>query len=103
MKNEKPASLLKTRFKDLTPDQVASLEKPLGTSDRPFPMWGAQRVDHDNRAGLEQVLSVIADDTYPMKVFSERPYKEVIALAYADMPTPSMLQLLSSEVAIRLL
>jgi hypothetical protein len=93
MKNEKSASLLKTRLKDLTPDQVASLEKPLGTSDRPFPMWGAQRVDHDNRAGLEQVLSVIADDTYPMKVFSERPYKEVIALAYADMPTPSMLQL----------
>lgn len=92
MKKEKP-SILKTPFKDLTPEDLKSLEKPLGTSDRPYPMWGAQRIEHNGRADLEQVLSVIADDTYPMKVFSERPYKEVIALAYCDMPVPSMLPL----------
>ena len=92
MTKEKP-SLLKTKLKDLTPDELASLEKPLGTSDRPFPMWGSQRVEHNGRTDLEQVLSVIADDTYPMKVYSERPYKEVIALAYGDMPTPAMLPL----------
>jgi hypothetical protein len=92
MTNEKP-SLLKTKLKDLTPAELQSLEKPLGTSDRPFPMWGSQRVEQNGRSDLEQVLSVIADDTYPMKVYSERPYKEVIALAYGDMPTPSMLPL----------
>ncbi len=73
---------------------VAELEKPLGTSDRPYPMWGSQRVEHeDGESSLEQVLSVIADDAYPMKVYSERPYKEVIALTYCDMPVPSMLPL----------
>jgi len=72
----------------------ASLEKPLGTSDRPFPMWGTQRIDHeDGQSSLQQILSVIADDTHPMKVYSERSYKEVIALAYCDMPVPSMLPL----------
>lgn len=92
MKNNK-TSPLKTPLKDLTPEDLKSLEKPLGTSDRPYPMWGSQRVEHNGRADLEQVLSVIADDTYPMKVFSDRPYKEVIAMAYADMPVPSMLPL----------
>ncbi|MDF3025214.1 MAG: hypothetical protein K0R10_2575, partial [Alphaproteobacteria bacterium] len=92
MKNNK-ISPLKTPLKDLTPEDLKSLEKPLGTSDRPYPMWGSQRVEHNGRADLEQVLSVIADDTYPMKVFSDRPYKEVIAMAYADMPVPSMLPL----------
>ena len=85
--------LLKTKLKDLTPELIAELEKPLGTSDRPFPMWGSQRVEYDGRTNLEQVLSVIADDNYPMKVYSERSYKEVIALAYCDMVVPSMLPL----------
>ena len=72
----------------------SQLVKPLGTSTRPFPMWGTQRVDHeDGNSSLRQVLSVIADDTHPLKVYSERPYKEVMALAYCDMPVPSMLQL----------
>lgn len=93
MKNDKKPSPLKTPMKDLKPEDVKSLERPLGTSDRPYPMWGSQRIEHNGRADLEQVLSVIADDTYPMKVFSERPYKEVIAMAYCDMPTPSMLPL----------
>lgn len=92
MTKNKP-SPLKTPLKDLTAEEIKSLEKPLGTSDRPYPMWGSQRIEHNGRADLEQVLSVIADDTYPMKVFSERPYKEVIALAYCDMPTPAMLPL----------
>ncbi len=92
MKNNK-ISPLKTPLKDLSAEDLKSLEKPLGTSDRPYPMWGSQRVEHNGRADLEQVLSVIADDTYPMKVFSDRPYKEVIAMAYADMPVPSMLPL----------
>lgn len=92
MKNSK-ASALKTPLKDLTAEEIKSLEKPLGTSDRPYPMWGSQRIEHNGRSDLEQVLSVIADDTYPMKVYSDRAYKEVIALAYCDMPTPSMLPL----------
>jgi len=92
MKNDKTSPLRKT-LKELTPEDIRALERPLGTSDRPYPMWGSQRIEHNGRADLEQVLSVIADDTYPMKVYSERPYKEVIALAYCDMPVPSMLPL----------
>lgn len=92
MKNEKE-NLLDKKIKDLTAKDIDALTKPLGTADRPFPMWGTQRVEHNGHADLEQVLSVIADDTFPMKVFSERPYKEVIAMAYCDMPVPSMLPL----------
>jgi len=85
------ARLLKKALRDLTPADIAALERPLGTSDRPFPMWGTQRIEHQGRTSLEQVLSVIADDTYPLKVYSDRPYREVVALAYCDMPVPSML------------
>jgi hypothetical protein len=92
MKKEK-VNLLDKKIKELTAKDMDQLEKPLGTSDRPFPMWGTQRIEHNGRADLEQVLSVIADDTYPMKVYSDRPYKEVIAMAYCDMPVPSMLPL----------
>jgi hypothetical protein len=86
-------NLLDTKIKDLTPEILAQLEKPLGTSDRPFPMWGSQRVEYKGNSELEQVLSVIASDTRPMKVYTERSYQEVMALAYCDMPVPSMLQL----------
>lgn len=68
---------------------LSKIEKPLGTSDRPFPMQGTQRVEGNS----EIVLSVIADDSYPMKVYSDRPYNEVVALAYCDMPVPSMLSI----------
>jgi hypothetical protein len=88
-----PKDLLSTKIKDLTPEILAQLEKPLGTSERPFPMWGSQRVEYKGKSDLEQVLSVIASDSQPMKVFSERSYQEVMALAYCDMPVPSMLQL----------
>jgi hypothetical protein len=86
-------NLLKKNLKDMTPDELQSLEKPLGTATRPFPMWGTQRKQVGTDVTLEQVLSVIADDTYPMKVYSNRPYEEVVALAYCDMPVPSMLPL----------
>lgn len=87
-------NLLGTKIKDLTPEILAQLEKPLGTSSRPFPMWSSQRVDNgDGTSDIEQVLSFIGSDSYPMKVYSERPYSEVVALSYCDMPVPSMLQL----------
>ena len=94
-KTEKKDSkdLLGTKIKDLTPEIISQLEKPLGTSDRPFPMWGSQRIEYNGRSGLEQVLSVIASDSNPMKIYSARPYSEVMALVYCDMPVPSMLQL----------
>ncbi|MBU6474626.1 MAG: hypothetical protein KGL10_06935 [Alphaproteobacteria bacterium] len=69
------------------------LVRPLGTASRPYPMWGSQRVDYNGQSNLEQVLSTIADDSNPMKVYSERPFAEVIAMAYCDMPVPSMLPL----------
>lgn len=86
-------SLLKKKIASLTAEDVAALEKPLGTTSRPFPMWGTQRIEHDGKADLQQVLSVIKSDDYPMMVYSDRPYKEVVAMAYCDMPVPSMLPL----------
>ena len=71
------------------------LVKSLGTATRPFPMQGTQRIGNgsDGGSSLEMVFSVIADDANPLKVYSERPYKEVAALAYCDLPVPGMLQL----------
>lgn len=70
------------------------LVKSLGTSTRPFPMQGTERIGGgDGGSSLEMVFSVIADDANPLKVYSERPYREVAALAYCDLPVPGMLQL----------
>jgi hypothetical protein len=91
MKKDSTKSLLKTKISEMTPDKLANLEKPIGTSTRPFPMWGTQRTQSEDRSELRQVLSVIADDSFPLMIYSEREYKEVVALAYCDMPVPSML------------
>lgn len=72
---------------------VAQMERPLGTHDRPFPMWGTQHVELDGSASLVQRLSSIRDNNKPMAVYSDRPYKEVMAMAYCDMVVPSMLPL----------
>ena len=85
-------SLLKKKISELTADDLAALEKPLGTPDRPFPMWGTVTVpDGNGRPVLEQRLTMIADDQRPMMIYSDRSYAEVAALAYCDMPVPSML------------
>ena len=85
-------SLLKMKIVDLTLDDLAALEKPLGTPDRPFPMWGTVSVnDGKGKASPEQRLAMVADDQRPMMVYSDRSYAEVMALAYCDMPVPSML------------
>lgn len=86
-------ALLNKKISQLTLEEIAQLEKALGTSTRPFPMWGPQRVEQDGSSDIEVGLSTIASDSHPMRVFSERTYEEVAALAYADMPVPSMLDL----------
>ena len=91
MSKQNKTSLLKKTLKELTADEVKQLEKPLGTHMRPFPMWGTLAIDHEGHQSLEQHLTVIADDAHPMMVLSERPYEEVIGLAYREMPVPSML------------
>lgn len=90
-KTNNTEALLKKKIKDLTASDFAQLEKPLGTASRPFPMWGPQRVEHNGRSDIETVLSFIASDSHPLMIFSERSYEEVVALAYCDMPVPSML------------
>ncbi len=86
-------ALLNKKISQLTLEEIAQLEKALGTGTRPFPMWGPQRVEQDGSSDIEVGLSAIASDSHPMRVFSERTYEEVAALAYADMPVPSMLDL----------
>lgn len=96
MKNKKDAQtsgLLNKKISELTLEDIQNLEKPLGTSSRPFPMWGPQRVEHDGRTDVEVLLSRIADDSHPLRILSERSYEEVVAMAYTDMPVPSMLDI----------
>lgn len=91
-KEQETQSLLKKKISELTFDDLAKLEKPLGTPDRPFPMWGTVKVmDETGKPTFEQRLTKIADAEKPMMVHSDRPYAEVMALAYCDMPVPSML------------
>lgn len=93
--NATPADVLKeaqrrvARARELR----SQLEKALGTSSRPYPMWGLQRVETADTITIERDLSHIASDSNSMKVYSARPYNEVMALAYCDMPVPSMLPL----------
>lgn len=86
-------ALLNKKISQLTLADIAQLEKALGTSNRPFPMWGPQRVEDEGGSDINVGLSAIASDSHPLRVFSERSYEEVAALAYADMPVPSMLDL----------
>jgi hypothetical protein len=100
-KKPEAGSILKKSIKDLTLEDYAAIEKHLGTSSRPFPMWGPQRVENGNRSEIETVLSFIADDANPLKIYSERPYEEVVALAYCDMPVPSMLPIFKDGIERR--
>ena len=90
-KKPEAPSILQKNIKDLKLEDFDALEKRIGTSSRPFPMWGPQRVENNGRSEIETVLSFIADDATPLKIYSERPYEQVVALAYCDMPVPSML------------
>lgn len=100
MKKE-PQSLLKKKITDLTLEDFAQIEKPIGTASKPFPMWGPQRIEVGNRTEIQTVLSAIASDQHPMKIYSERPYEEVMAMAYCDMPVPSMLSLFKDALERR--
>lgn len=83
--------LLQKKIVELTPEDLAHLEKPLGTPDRPFPMWGTLTISDDKgKMSSEQRLAMVADKR-SMMVYSDRSYAEVMALAYCDMPVPSML------------
>jgi len=100
-KKPETVSILQKSIKDLTLEDYAAIEKHIGTASRPFPMWGPQRVENGNRSDIETVLSFIADDANPLKIYSERPYEEVIALAYCDMPVPSMLPIFKDGIERR--
>ncbi|HRI77289.1 MAG: hypothetical protein H3C49_09765 [Alphaproteobacteria bacterium] len=100
-KKPEAASILKKNIKDLSLEDYEQLEKRIGTSTRPFPMWGPQRVEENGRSSIQTVLSFIADDSQPLKIYSERPYEEVVALAYCDMPVPSMLPIFKDGIERR--
>lgn len=100
-KKPETQSILKKSIKDLSIEDFDALEKPLGTSSRPFPMWGPMRIENNGRTEIETVLSFIADDNEPLRIYSERPYEEVMALAYCDMPVPSMLPIFKDGIERR--
>ncbi|TNE25763.1 MAG: hypothetical protein EP349_10390 [Alphaproteobacteria bacterium] len=86
--------LLHKKISDLTEEDVDKLEVALGTNARPYPMWGTVVVDEDGHQSIEQRLGKIKDDEEPLRLYSERPYEEVIGMMYRDMPTPSMMPML---------
>lgn len=100
-KKPETPSILKKSIKDLELKDFDALEKPLGTASRPFPMWGPMRIENNGRTEIETVLSFIADDNEPLRIYSERPYEEVMALAYCDMPVPSMLPIFKDGIERR--
>ncbi len=100
-KKPETQSILKKSIKDLELKDFDALEKPLGTASRPFPMWGPMRIENNGRTEIETVLSFIADDNEPLRIYSERPYEEVMALAYCDMPVPSMLPIFKDGIERR--
>ena len=88
-------NLLKMKISEIIdkPEILEQLRKELGTTGAPFPMMGIQREDNDDgTVDMLPVLSVIANDDYMLEIYSERTIEEVLALAYCDMPVPSMLE-----------
>lgn len=84
-------NILDKKISELSADDLKKIERPIGTSALPYPMTGTQRSEEDGEIVLKDVLSDIADDQNPLKIYSSRSYKEVAALAICDMPVPSML------------
>lgn len=83
--------LLQKKISDLTPEDLEQLEVAVGTSSRPYPMWGTITVDEDGHQSIEQRLGAIKSDTHPLVLYSEREFDEVVGMLYRDMPTPSMM------------
>ncbi len=88
--------LLQKKISELTKQDIASLQVNLGTSPRPYPMFGTVVIEEDGHQSQEQRLSSVKDSKHPMKIYSERPYNEVVGMMYRDMPTPSMLSMQKS-------
>ena len=90
-KKNKKQGLLQKKISDITPEELEDLEVALGTTSRPYPMWGTITVDEDGHQSIEQRLGAVKSDTQPLRIYSERDYEEVIGMMYRDMPTPSMM------------
>jgi hypothetical protein len=92
-------SVLGKRVADLTESDKKKISKPLGTSQRPYPMpFEAYVQDDRGRTTQIRKLGAIKSDTDPMMVYSDRTYGEVMGMLLRDMPTPSMLPLFADEL-----
>lgn len=77
---------------------------PLGTTGRPFPMYFDDiMTDSTGKKTEVRRLGAIKDDAASrhLKVYSDRPYAEVLGIAMREMCTPSMLPLLKRALLLR--
>ncbi|MBU0860061.1 MAG: hypothetical protein KJ667_08990, partial [Alphaproteobacteria bacterium] len=92
-------SILSKRVSDLTPEDKKAAGKPLGTSQRPFPMrYGEAVEDERGRKSYMQKLGSLKNDAAPLMVYSDRPYAEVLGMMLREMPTPGMLPMLADAL-----
>lgn len=86
--------MLEKRIGELTGDELASRRIALGIRGRPYPMREVTFVqDKSGTRTMVQRIGVLEDDHHPLTLLSDRPYAEVIGMAYREMPTPAMLSL----------
>lgn len=86
--------MLEKRIGELTGDELASARIALGVRGRPYPM--REVIFAEDKSGtrtMVQRIGVLEDNDNPLILYSDRPYAEVVGLAYRDMPTPAMLSL----------
>lgn len=95
-------SILSKRIVDLTEADKKAAAKPLGTSQRPYPMR-YQEDTQDDRGRKVRVsrLGAIRSDSDPLLVYSDRSYAEVMGILLRDMPVPSMLPMMRDGFHMR--
>jgi hypothetical protein len=95
-------SILSKRIVDITDEEKRAAAKPLGTSQRPYPMrLKEERIDERGRQVMITRLGAIRSDSDPMLVYSDRPYSEVMGILLRDMPVPSMLEMMRDGFHMR--
>lgn len=95
-------SILNKRIADLTDADKKAAAKPLGTSQRPYPMrYQEETTDDKGRKVMVSRLGAIRSDNDPLLVYSDRSYAEVMGILMRDMPVPSMLQMMRDGFHMR--
>jgi len=90
--------LLTNKISGLTPDDLNSLFKAVGTSGLPYP---ASHFVTGSDGKMQMEIGIIADDTHPLGVYADQPHDHVVGLLYRDMAIPSLLHVQKEAILRR--